>query len=198
RCAGLHRARGRRRSARGASRVETARLRARGRARSRGRPSRGDAMTIRVPARRHTGVASAGARVALRSVASSALVLACLLRVALAASLPPIPVELHVGQVHLIRAGELKRIAVGNGKVLQATALDGGQVLVIPEAPGQSTLHLWGVDGTESRFEIHVVPADANRLLAEVRAMLGERSRIRARIVGDKVVLEGNEIAEEE
>lgn len=155
-------------------------------------------MTIRVPARRHAGVASAGARVALRSVASSALVLACLLRVALAASLPPIPVELHVGQVHLIRAGELKRIAVGNGKVLQATALDGGQVLVIPEAPGQSTLHLWGVDGTESRFEIHVVPADANRLLAEVRAMLGERSRIRARIVGDKVVLEGNEIAEEE
>jgi len=115
-----------------------------------------------------------------------------------AAALPPIPVELHVGQVHLIRAGELKRVAVGNGKVIQATSLDGGQVLVIPEAPGQSSLHLWAVDGSESRFEIHVVPADANRLLAEVRAMLGEASRIRARIVGDKVVLEGNELSEEE
>ncbi len=117
---------------------------------------------------------------------------------AYAAPLPPIPVELHVGQVHLIRAGELKRVAVGNGKVIQATALDGGQVLVIPEAPGQSTLHLWAADGSESSFEIHVVPADANRLLAEVRAMLGESSRIRARIVGDKVVLEGNELSEEE
>lgn len=120
------------------------------------------------------------------------------LSAATGATLPPIPVELHVGQVHLIRAGELKRIAVGNGKVIQATALEGGQVLVIPEAPGQSTLHLWAADGTESSFEIHVVPADANRLLAEVRAMLGETSRIRARIVGDKVVLEGSEISEEE
>lgn len=120
------------------------------------------------------------------------------LSAATGATLPPIPVELHVGQVHLIRAGELKRVAVGNGKVIQATALEGGQVLVIPEAPGQSTLHLWAADGTESSFEIHVVPADANRLLAEVRAMLGETSRIRARIVGDKVVLEGSEISEEE
>ncbi|HEY0877290.1 MAG TPA: pilus assembly protein N-terminal domain-containing protein [Zeimonas sp.] len=124
--------------------------------------------------------------------------LACGLSAVHAAPLPPNPVELHVGQVHLIRAGELKRVAVGNGKVIQATALDGGQVLVIPEAPGQSTLHLWATDGSESTFEIHVVPADANRLLAEVRAMLGESSRIHARIVGDKVVLEGNELSEEE
>ena len=113
-------------------------------------------------------------------------------------TLPPIPIELYVGQVHLIRAGELKRVAVGNGKVIQATALDGGQVLVIPEAAGQSTLHLWGKDGTETSFAISVVPADANRLLDEIRAMLGESSRVRARIVGDKVVLEGSELSEEE
>lgn len=113
-------------------------------------------------------------------------------------TLPPIPVELYVGQVHLIRAGELKRVAVGNGKVIQATALDGGQVLVIPEAAGQSTLHLWGKDGTETSFAISVVPADANRLLDEIRAMLGDSSRVRARIVGDKVVLEGSELSEEE
>lgn len=132
------------------------------------------------------------------SMLCAAVALACGLPSARAAGAPPTPVELHVGQVHLIRAGELKRVAVGNGKVIQATALDGGQVLVIPEAPGQSTLHLWAADGSESSFEIHVVPADANRLLAEVRAMLGESSRIRARIVGDKVVLEGNELSEEE
>jgi len=131
-----------------------------------------------------------------------ALVAASAMLVAEAASaqaaLPAIPVELHVGQVHLIRAGELRRVAVGNGKVIQATALDGGQVLVIPEAAGQSTLHLWAKDGTETSFAISVVPADANRLLAEIRAMLGETSRVRARIVGDKVVLEGSELSEEE
>lgn len=69
---------------------------------------------------------------------------------------------------------------------------------MIPEAAGQSTLHLWGKDGTETSFAISVVPADANRLLDEIRAMLGETSRVRARIVGDKVVLEGSELSEEE
>ncbi len=107
-------------------------------------------------------------------------------------------IDLHVGQIHLIDSGPLKRVAIGNGRVLQATALDSGQVLVIPEAPGQSTLHLWAADGTESRYEIHVVPADANRLLAEIRALLGAHSRIGARVVGDKVVLEGSELSEEE
>jgi len=134
---------------------------------------------------------------ALRALVAASAMLAVEVASAQAA-LPAIPVELHVGQVHLIRAGELRRVAVGNGKVIQATALDGGQVLVIPEAAGQSTLHLWAKDGTETSFAISVVPADANRLLAEIRAMLGETSRVRARIVGDKVVLEGSELSEEE
>jgi len=138
----------------------------------------------------------------IRRAGALAVSLSCVAGGAVASSvspvLPPIPIELYVGQVHLIRAGDLKRVAVGNGKVIQATALDGGQVLVIPEAAGQSTLHLWGKDGTETSFAISVVPADANRLLDEIRAMLGESSRVRARIVGDKVVLEGSELSEEE
>ena len=135
---------------------------------------------------------------ALRRLLAAAMTLLPLAQAAAAETVPLVPIELYVGQVHLIRAGELKRVAVGNGKVIQATALDGGQVLVIPEAAGQSTLHLWGKDGSESSYAISVVPADVNRLLAEIRAMLGEDTRVRARIVGDKVVLEGGELSEEE
>jgi pilus assembly protein CpaC len=135
---------------------------------------------------------------ALRRLLAAAMTLLPLAQAAAAETVPFVPIELYVGQVHLIRAGELKRVAVGNGKVIQATALDGGQVLVIPEAAGQSTLHLWGKDGSESSYAISVVPADVNRLLAEIRAMLGEDTRVRARIVGDKVVLEGGELSEEE
>jgi pilus assembly protein CpaC len=135
---------------------------------------------------------------ALRRLLAAAMTLLPLAQAAAAETVPFVPIELYVGQVHLIRAGELKRVAVGNGQVIQATALDGGQVLVIPEAAGQSTLHLWGKDGSESSYAISVVPADVNRLLAEIRAMLGEDTRVRARIVGDKVVLEGGELSEEE
>lgn len=108
------------------------------------------------------------------------------------------PLSLYVGQARVLGAGDLRRIVIGNGRVIQATALDDGQVLVLPEAPGQSTLHLWGKDGSERAYVITVVAADAARILAEVRAMLGDASNLSARIVGDKIVVEGGNLTEEQ
>jgi Flp pilus assembly secretin CpaC len=104
---------------------------------------------------------------------------------------------LHVGQVHVIDQPDVRRIAVGNGKVLQATALDERQVLVLPEAVGHSDLHLWSRDGSERRLAVDVLPAELGRTLLEVRAMLGPHSRASARLVGEKILLEGSDLNEE-
>jgi Flp pilus assembly secretin CpaC len=105
-------------------------------------------------------------------------------------------ITLYVGEAHVLNERDVRRMAVGNGKVIQATALDDRQVLVLPEAPGQSTLVLWGKSGPEKRFVFNVMAADTGRLLAEVQSMLGDAPRVSARIVGDKVVLEGSEVTE--
>lgn len=101
-------------------------------------------------------------------------------------------VELLVGQAHVIDEPSVRRIAVGNGRVIQATALDERQILVLPEAPGQSTLHLWHKDGSQRAYVFNVATADASRALAEVRALLGDGRGVQARLVGDKVVIDGN------
>jgi pilus assembly protein CpaC len=106
--------------------------------------------------------------------------------------------HLYVGQAHVLDEPEVRRIVIGNGKVIQATALDDRQVLIIPEAPGQSTLHLWGRDGRERELVVTVTPADAGRLLGEIRAMLVGSPNLIARIVGDKVVIEGGNLTEEQ
>ncbi|MCL4746490.1 MAG: pilus assembly protein N-terminal domain-containing protein [Burkholderiaceae bacterium] len=106
--------------------------------------------------------------------------------------------ELYMGQAQVIEAGDVRRIVIGNGKVIQALALDDGQVLVLPEGPGQSTLHLWGRDGTQRHVVVNVVPADGARLLAEVRAMLGPAANTTVRIVGDKVVVDGTIASDEQ
>ena len=107
------------------------------------------------------------------------------------------PITLYVGEAHVLEEPNVRRIAVGNGKVLQATALDDRQVLVLPEAPGQSTLLLWGRAGAQRTYVFNVLPADTGRLLAEVRAMLGDTRKVGARVVGDKVLVEGSEVSEE-
>ena len=107
------------------------------------------------------------------------------------------PITLYVGEAHVINEPNVRRIAVGNGKVLQATALDERQVLVLPEGPGQTTLVLWGRTGPERTYVFNVLPADTGRLLAEVRAMIGDSRKVSARVVGDKVLVEGSEVPEE-
>jgi Flp pilus assembly secretin CpaC len=158
--------------------------------------------------------ASLSARLATRHVALVAGCFAMLLaaipaaaqstRPSPASSLPVTPslepttatITLYVGEAHVLNERDVRRMAVGNGKVIQATALDDRQVLVLPEAPGQSTLVLWGKSGPEKRFVFNVMAADTGRLLAEVQSMLGDAPRVSARIVGDKVVLEGSEVSE--
>jgi pilus assembly protein CpaC len=106
--------------------------------------------------------------------------------------------HLYVGQTFVLNEPNVRRIAVGNGKVLQATTLDEKQVLIIPETAGQTTVHLWGKNGGERHYVINVVTADTNRLLTEVKALIGDQNNVRARLVGDKVVIEGGNINEEQ
>jgi len=114
------------------------------------------------------------------------------------ASEPTSMLHLYVGQAHLLNTGPLRRIAVGNGRVIQATSLDDRQVLVIPEAAGQSTLHLWPREGVERSYVVNVIPADVSRLLTEIRALLGDQPNLGSRVVGDKVVIEGHSVSEEQ
>ena len=113
-------------------------------------------------------------------------------------SMQPATLMLYVGQAHVLNEGEVRRIAIGNGKVIQATALDERQVLIVPEAPGQSTLHIWGPNGPERLLVVTVLAADVGRLVAEVRGMLGEAGNLRVRPVGDKLLVEGENLTEEQ
>lgn len=108
-------------------------------------------------------------------------------------------ITVPVGQAHLLDASEVRRIAVGNGKVIQATALDERQVLVLPEAPGQSSLVLWNKSGRIRRYTFVVLSADTARILTEVKAMIGHDrvGRVEVRAVGDKILVEGAEVSEE-
>ncbi len=99
---------------------------------------------------------------------------------------------LVIGHAQVIDAGPVRRIAVGNGKVMQATAIDERQVLVLPEAVGQSTLHLWPKRGPMIRLLVNVVATDAASQLDQVQAMLGDSPNLGARLAGDAIVIEGD------
>ncbi len=138
-----------------------------------------------------------------RGIASVARRVACLLLGLLACgSLPAreqtIVLELAVGQAMVLDEPNVRRIAVGNGRVMQVTALDQRQILLLPEAAGQSTLHLWGRNGLERRYLVNVTATDARRTAAEINRLLNHSPGVRAHAVGDQVVVDGSSPSEQD
>ena len=102
------------------------------------------------------------------------------------------------GEARVLNEPGVRRMAVGNGRTLNATVLDQRQVLVLAEEEGQSSIHLWRHNGEEVTYSITVASADAGRMLSEVRAMMGPGANVQARIVGDKIVLEGSDASSQQ
>lgn len=100
-------------------------------------------------------------------------------------------ISLTVGETHLLPPQILKRVAVGNGKIVAARRIERDQVMLIGQQQGSTTLHLWFRDGTQQRINVKVEPGENESLLQDVRRWLGPKSSVEVRSVGGRVVIEG-------
>lgn len=107
---------------------------------------------------------------------------------------------LKVGEMRIIRPGDIERVAVGQPSIVSTSLLKNGQLLLFGETPGVTTMHLWLRNGQESRMEITV---DAAEFAAAVNSgVLRQKHRyvaelvkhvpgIETKVVGDRIVLSG-------
>lgn len=107
-------------------------------------------------------------------------------------------ITMFVGEAKVLEEPGVRRLAVGNGRIVNASLLDDRQILLLGEQTGESSIHVWSRKGGETSYDVTVIPASASRLLGEVRSMFGEKSKVNIRLVGDKLVLEGNDLSEDE
>lgn len=120
-----------------------------------------------------------------------ALALLVLARGATPASAPlPEEVSLSVGESMLLMA-DLRRAALGSGKVVSIATPERGQLLLFGEAPGRTTAQLWLQDGSLHVLHVTVTEQDLTGRLAQVRGLLAGVDNITARINGSYVVLDG-------
>lgn len=109
-----------------------------------------------------------------------------------AAQVPALPEEvgLSVGETLLLMA-DVRRAALGSGRVVSFATPERGQLLLFGEAPGETTAELWLADGSQHRLRIRVREQDLTGRLAEVQQLLEGVDGVIARISGRYVVLEG-------
>jgi pilus assembly protein CpaC len=108
----------------------------------------------------------------------------------------PEELRLSVGESRLLNA-DLKRAALGNGKVVSLATPEKGQLLIFGEAAGTTTAQLWLRDGTRRSLRVIVSEQGLDDVLQQVQALL-QPGGVSARIAGGHVLLQGDRIASDE
>lgn len=98
---------------------------------------------------------------------------------------------MFVGEIKILDVGAIDRIAVGKGDVLSTSMLDNGQLLILAEASGETTIHIWYTDGAESDLKVQILESDNNRIVTELRALLSDLKGVTIKQVGQKIFLTG-------
>jgi Flp pilus assembly secretin CpaC len=105
-------------------------------------------------------------------------------------------VDMFVGESRVFPAPNIGRIAVGNGSIMSAAALDEKEVIVFANSAGTSSLFVWNKDGRYQRIKINIVAGDTTRVQREVAAFLSQIPNAKASVVGDKVIVEGDNLSD--
>lgn len=107
-------------------------------------------------------------------------------------------IEMFVGESRVFPTPGVARIAVGNGSILSAAALDEKETILFANGAGTSTLFIWNEDGRYQRIKVNIVPGDTTRVAREVAAFLASIPNAKISVVGDKVIVEGNALSDED
>lgn len=105
---------------------------------------------------------------------------------------PITSINVYVGEIKILEVGAVDRVAVGKGSLLSTTLLDNGQLLILAEAEGETSVHLWYSDGAESDLKVHVLLKDQDRIVHELTVLLADFKGIEVRKVGEKIFMTGS------
>ena len=100
-------------------------------------------------------------------------------------------ISMFIGEIKILEVGAIDRVAVGKGDLLSTTILENGQLLVLAEKAGETTVHIWYSDGAESDVKIQVLEADSNRVVLELRTLLADLRNVEVKEIGQKLFLTG-------
>jgi len=104
--------------------------------------------------------------------------------------------ELQVGEVKILTAPEVARVAVGDGHVLNAVTTEEKEVIVFARNPGASAVHVWSANGKRRSYQIEVIAQGVHQQEAELTQMLARIPGVRLGRVGDKLVVEGDALSD--
>ena len=106
-------------------------------------------------------------------------------------SASPHVLEMFSGEVRIVHIpGAIKRIAIGNGKLITANVVD-GSLMLLGERDGLTSLVVWNEKGIALQTTVRVAKAEVNASVQQLREVLKSVTGLRIDAVGSNIVLSG-------
>jgi len=117
----------------------------------------------------------------------------CLLLLTTGICLAAERIELYVGEIKILKLGNIERIAVGNPAIVSNSMLNDGQLVLIAEAEGSTNIHIWFNNRSEKDYMVHVTSTSDNlvKRKIEVEKLLGDIEGLEIDLIGERIVLSG-------
>ncbi|SAI56836.1 secretory apparatus [Bordetella ansorpii] len=110
----------------------------------------------------------------------------------------PTDIELEVGESRVLAAPGAHRVAVGNGQVISAMAVDAREVVLFARQEGTSTVHIWTGPAAPVAYTVRVYAAGLRRMRIEVDKLLEGIPAARSTQIGGNIVIEGNDLSDDD
>lgn len=101
-------------------------------------------------------------------------------------------IVMFVGEIKTIPATKVQRVAIGNGGLVSTRFIDPGQMLLIAEAAGDTSLVLWEPNGNTQRYIIRVGAKDTEFAYRAANAVLADIPSVKIAPMGTNIVLTGS------
>lgn len=101
-------------------------------------------------------------------------------------------IVMFVGEIKTIPATKVQRVAIGNGGLVSTRFIDPGQMLLIAEATGDTSLVLWAPNGDTERYIIRVGAKDTEFAYRAAREVLADIPSVKVIPMGTNIALTGS------
>ncbi len=99
--------------------------------------------------------------------------------------------NLYIGSVKVMKIPNIERVAVGNSKLLSTSLTTKGQLIILPEKYGETTIHIWGKPGWERKLRVKISKNNPTSAVSEIRSLLQDSVNLNVRAVGGRPVIDG-------
>jgi len=107
----------------------------------------------------------------------------------------PEQVGMYAGEVSVYSVpGALKRIAVGNGNLIEVKVIGKNELVIIANKPGDTNVQLWFANGQQRMVSLHIGEGNSDQMADVVKRMLGDIQGVEVTSVGSNVVVTGSNV----